>query len=817
MPKPLALPWLLAAAVGTSFLVAPAQAQEPPGRRPVFFAPLTVDKPIGANERLLRETLSTALVGTGGFSEVVSVETERVWQDCVRTVNQDATSETCWVRLGHGQGAKLLVSGEVRGSAQRCTVLLRVTVLETRTTEQKHMSVLEPCSVAALQAGMASAAQALAAGSGDSGEETPAQPVAAGQGRLVLRSTPLGATAWLGTSELGRCGSRGLQVALPPGGHKIRFQLTGHQEKSIEARVVEGEEREVSVALLSLTEARTGALDASGQPGVLTVRSTPPRARILLDGQDTAKVTDANLTLPPGRYVLRLTKELYLPGQERTVDVQAGDMVIHTETLTPNFGTLRVSSTPPGAEVLLNGQSAGVTPLDRPQQEAGHLRVTLRYPQHVELIREVDLKQGGQVELSETLTPAYGRFEVTSTPPGAELLVDGRSRGVTPVTLDKLPQGRHRLLLRLDLHDPAEATLDVEPGEVRSLGYELRPNFGTLVVADPGQAARVWLDDRDLGAPGTFRVGPGPHGLEVRPQDARYAPHRESVRVVVGRTLSVTPVLAPRLGGLLVTTEPAGAQVFVDGRPQRGEPLKLDSLLIGAHALRAEKDGFSPVEHRVEVVEGKRQTVMLRLSTKGSIRVASEPPGATVVVQGKPPGPAPLLLGALDEGRYIVRCELDGHLPQEHAVSVRDGEVERVVCHMVTRNFYAEARTSKRRWGTASLVAGLLVAGGGGYALYRAAQAADVADERYDEYHAETKAARLDDAYARVDGAVSNQRAYAALGWGGLGVAAALVAFSIYEFASVPRAARSGSGGDQLVPLLQAGEDRVVFGMGGRF
>ncbi|MDY0061381.1 MAG: PEGA domain-containing protein [Myxococcota bacterium] len=643
------------------------------------------------------------------------------------------------------------------------------------------------------------------------------QPLPAGKGRLVLRSTPPGATVWLGRAELGRCGPGGVSVALDPGRHGLRFQLPGHQDKRAEAEVVAGAEREVSVALVPVASDGPGDLDASGQPGVLAVRSTPPRARILVDGQDTGKLTDTNLRLPPGRYVLQVTKDLYLPGPEKVLDLRAGDMVVHEETLTANFGELHVASRPPGAEVLIDGQTVGKTPLHRPQQTAGRLRITLRYPLHLEASKEVELARGGKLELSETLTPAYGTFEIVSVPPGADVLLDGRPVGQTPATLREVPLGQHRLALQLHLHERLEAPLTVAAGDTRTLRYELAPDYGTLTVAEPGQPARVWLDDQDLGPPQAFRVPPGPHVVEVRPADARYRPHRESVAVPKGGAAQVTPTLPPRTGGLLITTEPAGAHILVDGQPQAGEPVKLDSLLVGRHRLRAEQAGYSSTEQTVEVAEGKLQTVVLALSTKGGLEVVSTPPGAAVRVADRPAQPAPVRVGGLDAGSYPVRCALAGHLPQEQTVAVRDGEVTRVECRLTTRNFLAEARTSKRRWGTVALVASLLAAGAGGYGLYVADGKRTTADDRYAEYLAEPQAKHLDVRYEAVEAAVGNQRGYAALGWGGLGAAAALLIISIYEYASMPAAAPAGSGGETLVPLLLGHGGEVGLGVGGSF
>lgn len=65
-------------------------------------------------------------------------------------------------------------------------------------------------------------------------------------------------------------------------------------------------------------EARAAALRAT--PGHLTVSSTPPGARISLDGQDTGEVTPAEFDLPPGSHVILLSAARREPA-ESTVEL----------------------------------------------------------------------------------------------------------------------------------------------------------------------------------------------------------------------------------------------------------------------------------------------------------------------------------------------------------------------------------------------------------------------------------------------------------------------------------------------------------------
>ena len=71
------------------------------------------------------------------------------------------------------------------------------------------------------------------------------------------------------------------------------------------------------------------------------------------------------------------------------------------------------------------------------------------------------------------LAPPSGRLVVTSTPPGASLFLDGVPRGVTPATLEGVPEGPHTVLLRLDGFLESRVETVVESGSVPTVVDEM--------------------------------------------------------------------------------------------------------------------------------------------------------------------------------------------------------------------------------------------------------------------------------------------------------------------------------------------------------
>jgi TolB-like protein len=72
---------------------------------------------------------------------------------------------------------------------------------------------------------------------------------------------------------------------------------------------------------------------------------------------------------------------------------------------------------------------------------------------------------------------APARYAVESRPAGAEVLVDGRSAGVTPISVD-LSAGPHKLTVRAGGYDISERSVSVESGSNGVVAVDLAPTGG---------------------------------------------------------------------------------------------------------------------------------------------------------------------------------------------------------------------------------------------------------------------------------------------------------------------------------------------------
>jgi serine/threonine protein kinase len=112
----------------------------------------------------------------------------------------------------------------------------------------------------------------------------------------------------------------------------------------------------------------------------------------------------------------------------------------------PARGPLKIVSVPPGASVRLDGRRIGATtPILVPQldHETSHsVEVSLDgYRTKVETVQREE-------EIIVVLQPEVGTVEIRSEPPGAEVYLNGRPSGTTPITVRDVP---HRNDVTLEL------------------------------------------------------------------------------------------------------------------------------------------------------------------------------------------------------------------------------------------------------------------------------------------------------------------------------------------------------------------------------
>ncbi len=195
---------------------------------------------------------------------------------------------------------------------------------------------------------------------------------------------------------------------------------------------------------------------------------------------------------------------------------------------------------------------------------------------------------------------------------------------------------------------PVERSAPASP-RVRA---EVTVSGSTVSVTSEPSGATVYIDGTNRGTTPLELTGISPGRHEITVSRAGY------------REYTSTFTVSGSVGTIVVTTEPVGAEVWVDGE-FRGNTtatgLTVPRLAFGNHRIVARMAGFAETSRDLNLSSPGPVTVNLRLGQgRGYLRIESEPPQATVFANGKRLGLTNSTF-ELAPNRYVLTLQRRGY------------------------------------------------------------------------------------------------------------------------------------------------------------
>ncbi len=370
----------------------------------------------------------------------------------------------------------------------------------------------------------------------------------------------------------------------------------------------------------------------------------------------------------------------------------------------PSFlnGALTVTADIEGAKITIDGRSdpSWVTPHTFQDLIWGPHVVVISKEGHNDVQQSVNI-EGGQTKYIEakfnTSLSTVAQLEVKANVEGAKIAIDDRTdpEWVTPHTFPDLPPGPHVLAVSKEGYKGWQQSVTVEGGRTTSISAELStleraqpppptrnlPKFGQLVITANIQGAKIAIDGRsdpDWITPHTFPELPaGPHAVVISKEG--YDDVRRTATVEGGRTTPINVELTVPSGEINIVTNPAGAEVMIDGQPMGTSPVRA-TVRVGKHTYTAKLAGMAPAEGNFTMQDGAilKRTVSWSsgaTSATGIVAVRTIPPGATVYADGTALGQTPTSF-KLTAGRHTVTISMSGFRPLRKEIDVpADGSI----------------------------------------------------------------------------------------------------------------------------------------------
>ena len=272
---------------------------------------------------------------------------------------------------------------------------------------------------------------------------------------------------------------------------------------------------------------------------------------------------------------------------------------------------------------------------------------------------------------------------------GAEVLLDGISRGETPLDLRDLPPGEYVVELRAARYLPLRKQVTLEGlDREQSLSVELKPAWATISLVSEPPDAEVFSGAELLGkTPLQTELLQGRH--EIRIKAAGYKVWQDSIAVVAGEAQAITEVrLKPADATLFLASNPARANATVNGDFMGLTPLEV-ALTPGETAqIRLFKRGYKPASRAVSAQSGEQKRLTVGLEAELTpVQVRVEPADAKIFVDGALVGAGDRTL-QLSTGKHQIEVRKQGyvdykttltpHVGADHELNVRLKTVKQV-------------------------------------------------------------------------------------------------------------------------------------------
>lgn len=345
--------------------------------------------------------------------------------------------------------------------------------------------------------------------------------------------------------------------------------------------------------------------------GVLAVESSPDGASIYVDNALIGQ-TPFRKTFSQGSYDVKVV----LTGFQtyaRRISVEKNQTALVQAKLFKEYGNIKISSTPSGATVYLDGIRQGqITPFET-QLSPGKYVVKIEKEYFYTYEEDVVVSASKTQTIDADLVRQIGKLVIETTPPGAKAYIGDDLLGTTPFTHDK-PVGVYVITLKKEGFRDKIIQATIAADETLQITENLVERSGGLKITTNPPGAEVHLDDVYMGeTPLPLEKKPGKYRLTIRSK--KYRELSEDVVIEDNITKNIHRDLDPVVVEFRIESEPSHAKVWLNGEDMGYTPVILNKE-PGNYTVRVTKPGYRNYVEEVRIQEGAFLQVKAVLETE---------------------------------------------------------------------------------------------------------------------------------------------------------------------------------------------------------
>ena len=311
------------------------------------------------------------------------------------------------------------------------------------------------------------------------------------------------------------------------------------------------------------------------------------------------------------------------------------------------------------------------------------------------LEQSFEVTSDGFQAFSFELKELPGRLKITVNPDVAiKVSVAGLELTVDSDNIVAVERGLLQIKVETERYLAETRELDIAGfGELEELIISLQPAWATVELDSEPRGATVGLDGQVVGTtPFKDEIIQGQRQFEL--SLAGFKTARLDELLLAGRSMVLDTVrLEPNDGVLVLSSQPSGATVSIDGAFHGSTPLSIVLTSGFAHQLQLSKPGYLPGKKSINLQADEKRQLSMNLSPEfGIVFVSSQPADATLTVDGQAAGNGTQRLRLTTRGHALTFSK-PGYVSQVLTVTPRTGTSQNID---ITLKTLAQAKEEAR-------------------------------------------------------------------------------------------------------------------------
>ena len=281
------------------------------------------------------------------------------------------------------------------------------------------------------------------------------QPPKVQTGWILLNSEPQGASVFINDEFVGNTPLEGYKQPYGTYSYRVEHPNYHSSDGTIELNAARLEK------MITLLPAF----------GAIAINSNIDGATVMLDGKATGLKTPCTLQeVSSGQHTITIQKEKYAP-QQTGVVVEDGQTANLDVSLDARFATISITSLK-GAQIFCNGTQIGMMNVNEDMME-GYYDIEARLSHHRSVTKQIQVVAGHPQKITLNPIPIYGSLDIISTPHDADIVIDGKTYGKTPFTVEQLLEGEHNVSLSKKGYSSFKKVITISEGKTEIISAQL--------------------------------------------------------------------------------------------------------------------------------------------------------------------------------------------------------------------------------------------------------------------------------------------------------------------------------------------------------